>query len=239
MRNKFKNKKMLGPVITMIILIAIVIFLSAFCSLIELDAERTEIVRGTLETSLITVNNVLTKDGIRFVIGNVVTSLQTFEPLYLLILSLIAISIGEASGLFKAIFTPCNKINHKFLTFLTLLCGIVSSLIGEYSYVFLIPIVAIMYKYAGRKPLLGIFTIFIGITMGYGTGFIYNNEEIILSGLTEKAASLEVDKNFTYMLKSNMYIMFVSTFVLAIIGTGIIHSLLEKRVPKSILPDDE
>ena len=84
MRNKFKNKKMLGPVITMIILIAIVIFLSAFCSLIELDAERTEIVRGTLETSLITVNNVLTKDGIRFVIGNVVTSLQTFEPLYLL-----------------------------------------------------------------------------------------------------------------------------------------------------------
>ena len=239
MRNKFKNKKMLGPVITMIILIAIVIFLSAFCSLIELDAERTEIVRGTLETSLITVNNVLTKDGIRFVIGNVVTSLQTFEPLYLLILSLIAISIGEASGLFKAIFTPCNKINHKFLTFLTLLCGIVSSLIGEYSYVFLIPIIAIMYKYAGRKPLLGIFTIFIGITMGYGTGFIYNNEEIILSGLTEKAASLEVDKNFTYMLKSNMYIMFVSTFVLAIIGTGIIHGLLEKRVPKSNLPDDE
>jgi aminobenzoyl-glutamate transport protein len=239
MKNKFKNKKMLGPVITMIILIAIVIFLSAFCSLIELDAERTEIVRGTLETNLITVNNVLTKDGIKFVIGNVITSLQTFEPLYLLILSLIAISIGEASGLFKAIFTPCNRINYKFLTFITLLCGIASSLIGEYSYVFLIPIVAIMYKYAGRKPLLGIFTIFIGITMGYGTGIIYNNEEIILSRLTEKAASLEVDKNFTYMLKSNMYIMFVSTFVLAITGTGIIHSLLEKRVPKSNLQDDE
>lgn len=239
MKNKFKNKKMLGPVITMIILIAIVIFLSAFCSLIELDAQRTEIVRGTLETNLITVNNVLTKDGIKFVIGNVITSLQTFEPLYLLILSLIAISIGEASGLFKAIFTPCNRINYKFLTFITLLCGIASSLIGEYSYVFLIPIVAIMYKYAGRKPLLGIFTIFIGITMGYGTGIIYNNEEIILSRLTEKAASLEVDKNFTYMLKSNMYIMFVSTFVLAITGTGIIHSLLEKRVPKSNLQDDE
>jgi aminobenzoyl-glutamate transport protein len=75
--------------------------------------------------------------------------------------------------------------------------------------------------------------------MGYGTGIIYNNEEIILSRLTEKAASLEVDKNFTYMLKSNMYIMFVSTFVLAITGTGIIHSLLEKRVPKSNLQDDE
>ena len=238
MKNKIKKKR-LGPVITIILLTLIVVLLSSFFSFIELDAQRTEIVRGTLETSLITVNNVLTKEGIKFILGNVLTSLQTFQPLYLLIISLIAISIGEASGLFKTLFTPLQRLNPKFLTFLVLLTGIVANVFGDYSYVFLLPLVAIIYKYAGRKPLLGILTIFIGITMGYGTGFIYNNEEIILSQLTEKAASLEVDKSFTYMLKSNMYIMFVSTLVLSIIGTTIVHGLLDKRVPKSNLVEDE
>ncbi|MEG0021727.1 MAG: AbgT family transporter [Bacilli bacterium] len=239
MRKKNKPKKMLGPVITMMLLTIIVILSSSFFSLLEIDAEKTEIVRGSLETSLITVKNVLTKDGVKYIFNNIVTNLQIFEPLFLLIISLTAIGIGEASGLFKAIFEPMKKINNKFLTFLTLLVGIVSSFFGDYSYVFLLPMVAILYQYLGRKPLLGILTIFIGITMGYGTGFIYNYDEIIISGLTEKAASLDVDKNFVYLLKSNIYIMFFSTLILSIVGTSIIHTFLDKKVPKSNIENDD
>lgn len=239
MKKKFKEKKMLGPVITIILLILIVIGLSAVFSLLEIDAEKTEIVRDSLETNVVTVNNILTKDGIVYVLNNVIKNLQIFEPLFLLIISLITISIGEASGLFKSMINPFKKINPKFLTFLTLFFGIASSFVGDYSYVILLPIVAIIYRYTGKKPLLGIMTLFIGITMGYGTGLIYNNEEIVLSVLTQRAASLDVDKNFTYLLKSNMYIMFVSTLIISIVGTFIVHSVLDKRVPKSNIPDDE
>lgn len=239
MKRKIKEKKMLGPVIAIILLTMITIGLSTTFSLLEIDAEKTEIVRDSLETSLVTVNNILTKEGIIYVLNNVVKNLQVFEPLFLLIISLITISIGEASGLFKSIFYPFRKISSKFLTFLTLLVGVSGSIIGDYSYVILLPLVAILYKYTGKKPLLGIMTVFIGITMGYGTGLLYNNEEIVLAKLTETAASLDVDKNFIYLLKSNMYIMFASTFILSVVGTFIIHSVLEKRVPKSNIPDDE
>lgn len=238
-KNKKNNKKMLGPVITIMIMILVITVLSAIFSLLGITGNQTSISNGSLETSLTTVNNVLTKDGIKYIFTNVVTNFQIFEPLVLLIISLITISIGEASGLFKAVFSPLRNLNPKFVTFFTLLIGIVSSFLGEYSYVFLLPLVAVIYQILGRKPLLGIITIFLGITIGYGTGFVYNNDEIILSIMTQASAAVDVDKNYIYALNSNSYIMFVSTFILAIVGTTIIHGVLDKKIPKSNIDEEE
>ncbi len=232
---KFKKgkKKQFGPVITMIILTFIIILLSLIFSLFGITGTRTVIAGDSLETSLITVKNVLTKEGFTFMFTSIVDNFQNFRPLILLVISLIAISIGEASGLFKAVFRKFKRLNPKFLTFLVLLTGIFSSFFGEYSYIFLLPLVAVIYKEIGRKPLLGILTIFLGITIGYGTGLIFNNEAIILSHLSEQAARVDVDKNFTYSLTGNMSIMIVSTFIIAIVGTFIIHGVLDKKIPKS------
>lgn len=238
-KSKKNKKKMLGPVITIIIMTFIIVLLSAIFSLLGITGNQTLIVNGSLETSLATVNNILTKDGIKYVFTNVVTNFQIFEPLVLLIISLMTVSIGEASGLFKALFSPLKKFNQKFLTFLVLLLGIGSSFFGEYSYIFLLPVVAVLYQIAGRKPLLGIVTMFLGITIGYGTGFVFNNDEIVLALLTQNSATIDVDKTYIYALNSNSYIMFVSTFILAFIGTTIIHSSLDKKIPKSNIEETE
>lgn len=238
MKKKRINKKLLGPVITIMILIFAVVIMSAIFSFFEIDAEQTRIVKNSLETSIVTVNNILTKDGIKYILSNIITNLQVFQPLILLIISLICVSIVEASGLFKMIFKPLRALNPKFLTFLVLLVGIGSNFLGEYNYIFLLPIIAILYKDIGRKPLLGILTIFLGITIGYGAGFVYNNDEIVLSVLTQQAASIDVDKDFIYALNSNSYIIFVSTFILAISGVFIIHNFLDKKVPKSNIEED-
>ena len=60
---KFKKgkKKQFGPVITMIILTFIIILLSLIFSLFGITGTRTVIAGDSLETSLITVKNVLTK----------------------------------------------------------------------------------------------------------------------------------------------------------------------------------
>lgn len=239
MRREKRKKKMLGPVIAIMLLTFIIIIASAVFSLLQIDAEQTSIVKDSLETSVVTVNNILTKDGVKYILSNIINNLKNFEPLVLLIISLITVSIGEASGIFKAIFRPLNKINPRFLTFIVLLVGIGSSFFGDYSYIFLLPIVAILYEQTGRKPLLGILTMFIGITIGYGTGFVYNNDEIVLAALTKQAATLDVDKNFVYALNSNSYIMFVSTILLAFSGIFIIHNFLDKKVPKSTIEEED
>ena len=234
--NKSKN---LGPVITILIITFIVIFLSAIFSILGISGTQTYILNNSLETSLTTVNNILTKGGIKYIITNVVTNLQIFEPLVMLIISLIAISIGEASGLFKALFTPLKRINSKFLTFIILIIGIASSFFGESVYLFLLPMTAIFYQTIGKKPLLGIITIFLGITIGYGVGFIYNNEEIILSTFTQAAVNIDIDKTYIYSLNSNLYISILSTLVLAFVGTIIIHNTLDKKIPTSSHIDED
>ena len=71
MKRKTRNKKLLGPVITIIILTFIIVFMSAIFSLLQIDAEQTSIIKGSLETSIVTVNNILTKDGIKYILSNI------------------------------------------------------------------------------------------------------------------------------------------------------------------------
>lgn len=237
-----KNKKkniLLGPVITIIILTGIIILTSSICSLLGLEGQKSEIVNGTIETHVTTVNNVLTVDGIKYILTSAITNLQLFEPLLLIISSLIAIGIGEASGLFKAIFTPLKKIKPSIITFLVLFVGIISTFIGEYSYALLLPLVGVMYRYIGRKPLLGILTVFLGITVGYGTGIFSNYDDLLLGNLTQISATLEVDKDYIFNLSYSVYIMLASTFILSFVGTTIIEKFLSKKVPKSNIEEDD
>jgi len=237
-----KNKKkhiLLGPVITIIILIGIIILASAVCSLLGLEAQKSEIINGTIETYLTTVNNVLTVAGIKYILTSVITNLQLFEPLLLIIASLIAVGIGEASGLFKAVFTPLKKLKPSVITFITLFVGIISTFFGEYSYALLLPLTGVMYRYIDRKPLVGILTVFLGITVGYGTGLFANYDDLILGNLTQISASLDVDKDYIFNLNYALYIMLASTIIISLVGTIIIEKVLYKKVPKSNIEEDE
>ena len=153
-KKKNKKKIMLGPVITIIILTFILMIISSICSMLGIGGYKTSIVNGSLESSLVTVKNILTIDGMKYIFSNVVLNFRAFEPLVLIIMSFIAVSIGESSGLFKAVFTPFKRLNSKVTTFLVFLLGIISSIIGEYSYIMLITLVSVMYKHLGKNQVL-------------------------------------------------------------------------------------
>lgn len=238
-KKKNKKKIMLGPVITIVILTFFLMALSFFFSLLGIQGHKTAIVNGTLESSLVTVRNIFTIEGMKYIFGNVVINFRAFEPLVLIIMSFIAVSIGEASGLFKAIFSPFRKLNAKTTTFLVFLLGIVSSIVGEYSYIILIPLVSAMYKYLGKNQVLGVLTIFLGITLGYGTGIFYNFDDYQLGMLTELAATVDVDKNYQFHLLSNIYIMIASTIILAFVGSLLIHKFLEPKFKRPMKEEDD
>jgi aminobenzoyl-glutamate transport protein len=231
-KNKDKKKILFGPILTMLILTFIIMLVSAILSLIGFEGQKTAIVNGTLETSLITIKNIFTIDGLKFVIGNAATNFKVFEPLVILIISLIGVGIADASGLIKAIASPFRKFKIKYIILVTIFIGIISTFLGEYSYIILLPLVAAIYKYLDRNPILGILTIFIGITLGYGTGIIYNYDDYLLGGLTELAAKIDVDKNYKFVLTSNIYIMIVSSILLSFVGASLIEKVLIPKISK-------
>lgn len=239
MKKKKKNKVMFGPVVTIMLLTFILMMLSAICSILGVQGHKTDIVNGILESSTVSVKNIFSIDGLKYIFGNVVMNFRSFEPLVLIIMSFIAVSIGDASGLFKAVFSPLRKLNSKATTFLVFLLGIIASIIGEYSYIILIPLVSVMYKYLGKNQMLGVLTVFLGITLGYGTGIFYNFDDYQLGLLTEAAATMDVDKNYQFNLLSNIYIMISSTVILAFVGTLLINKFLESKFKKPIREDDD
>ena len=227
--NKKKKKIFLGPVIMIIILIAIIMVLSAIFSFAEIGSQETHINNGTLETSLVTVNNILSSSGIKFLLSNAINNFQKLSPVILLIIILLGIGICEKSGLFKILFSRLKRVSTKTLIFSTILIGIISSILGENSFILLIPIVGIAYKYANRNAMLGILIMFISITLGYAFGLIFNYDDYLLGTLTQASASLEVDKNYKYQLLSNLYLLLGGTVIFSIISSIVINAFL---VPK-------
>lgn len=236
---KRQTKKARGPVSTLLTLTIIICFLSLILSLMGFEGNRTYIGSGELETTVVTVKNVISLNGIKYIVGNIVTNFINFKPVAIMIISLIGVGILEKSGLLNAMFHKLRNIKFEIVIFFTVLFGIISSFIGEYSYMFLMPFIALMYKYLNRNPILGILTVFIGITLGYSLGIMANYDDYQLGLLTEKAATLNVDPSYKFMLFSNIYIMIFLTFLLSFVTTLVVRKFLFTKFPKKHIYEEE
>ena len=220
-----RKKRNIGPVVEILIIIGIISVLCFLLSLIGARGYKTE--AGSFVITLIVIKNIFCEDGLKHILNNSLVNFQTLEPLVLVILSLIAISILEASGLLKQIFTPLKKIKPVYVTMLVMFVGIISTIIGDYSYTLLLPLAGILYKYIGRNSSLGVLTIFIAITIGYGTGIIYNYQMYQLGDITELATQ-RIITNYNYELLSNIFLLITSTVVLTIVGTILLEKFSKK-----------
>lgn len=238
-RKNRHSKNLRGPVSTLIILTIVIAVVSLILNKIGFQGYKTSINSGVLEDNLVSVKNIISVDGIRFIIGNTITNFKNFEPLVLLIMSLIGIGICEKSGFLNTIFKPLRRLKFGIVIFITILLGIISTVVGEYSFIFLIPLIGVMYKYLNRNPILGIMVVFLGITLGYGTGLIFNYYDYSLGLLTESAAIVDVDPNFKFNLLSNIYIMIISSLVLIYIMYIVINKFLVPKFPKKQIEDEE
>jgi len=238
-RIKKKKEKIMGPVSVMLWMMIGICIASFLVSVLGLESHKTLISNGTLESSLINVNNMLSMDGLKFFIGNAITNFSKFEPLVLIIIVSIGIGICEKSGLIYALVSPLRKIKMSILIYFTFLIGVIASFIGDYSYVLFIPLIGVVYKDLKKNPMIGILTVFLGLTMGYGTGLVFNYNDYTLGQLTQSAATLDVDKTYGYGLFSNIYIMIVSTFILTFLGTIIIEKFLVPKFTKRYVYEEE
>lgn len=218
-----KKKIFQGALSTILLMCLFVMVLSFILSLFGFESYQTYIKNGYLESSLVTVNNIFSFNGFKYLFNNSVTNFKLFEPLVLLIISLTGISIADESGMLDTIFLPLKKIKGSFLSFLIILVGVSVTFFGNYSYVMLFPLVGILYKKIGKSPILGILTVFLGITLGYGTGIMFNYDSYVLGALTEAAAKVEVDKDYAFSLVTTEYIMVISTFIISIVLSHLIE----------------
>ena len=223
---KKKKKIVIGTVTTMLIITLVTIIASAILAKFGIQAEKTSLANGSLIVSFTSVKNFLSVEGIQYLFNNVILNFQMFDPIALIIVSILAFGILEVSGLLQMLTTPLKHFTNKGLTTFIVLIGCISTFFGEYSFVFMVPFAGMLYRTLGKNGMLGIVTSFLGITLGYGSGLIFNYDQVTLGVLTQAAATLEVDKNYLFNSFSSSIIMTASM----ILFVPIISSLIENYV---------
>ncbi len=221
-KKKLRLKKFnLHPVTSMILLIALVIIVSFILSLCKASTTYNviNIETGQIKTEVVKVVNQMNYKGVKTLISDALKNFVSFAPLGTLLVTLLGLGVAEATGLIDTVLRRrILKIPPRTVTFLLLLLAIFSSIVNEVGYAVMIPLGALVFLINGRNPLAGIATAFAGVAFGYSISFFVGATDIALLPYTRVAANL-IDEGFHVSMTSNLFIMIVSCFILAAIGT--------------------
>lgn len=180
----------------------------------------------------VTVNNLVSSDGFRWIYTNVLTNFLRFPPLGYVLVVMIGIGLAEGTGLFsvmiRALVLSAPK---KFITAAVVLAGIVSGLAVEAGYVVLIPLGAMIFHALGRHPMAGLAAAFCGVSGGFGANFFIGSIDPILAGISTSAAQI-IDPEMVVNPAVNYYFMIASSFVVLFVGVWVTEKMVEPRLGK-------
>jgi len=178
----------------------------------------------------VTPKNLLSAEGLHFILTKMVANFTGFAPLGTVLVALLGIGIAEGSGLIGAVLRAVVLASPKrLLTFVIVLAGVVSNAASEVGYVLLVPLAAVIFLAAGRHPLAGLAAAFAGVSGGYSANVLLGTIDPLLAGLSQEAARI-IRPDYLVNPACNYYFMFVSTFVIAGLGTWVTERIVVPRL---------
>ncbi len=185
-----------------------------------------------VDGSVVSVNNLLSGDGIRWIYTNILDNFLRFPPLGYVLVVMVGIGLAEGTGLF-AIMIRALVLGAppKLITGAVVLAGIISGLAVEAGYVILIPLGAMIFHGIGRHPMAGLAAAFCGVSGGFGANFFIGSIDPILAGISTSAAQL-IDPEMVVNPAVNYYFMIISSFVVLFVGIWVTERIVEPRLGK-------
>lgn len=229
---KIKEKMTLHPIMAIMILIALTIVISGIFTLFGVQVTYNKVNANTLKysTEVISANNLFSLSGIKYIFSTTVSNFVSFVPLSSLIIILIGLGVMEKSGFLKTVFTLLTKNAKKYtVTFTLVLISVLASIIGDLSFIILIPISALLFIYGKRNPAIGIIATFAGLTCGQGLNILFTStDSSLLSNTLISAWTL--DSNYTISIWAFIFIMFVACILVSLIITFITEKFIVEKV---------
>lgn len=168
-------------------------------------------------------------EGAYWAIQSLVSNFTGFRPLGVVLVGMLGIGIAERTGAIGALLKVCMLITPaRLLTPAMIFLGIMSSMALDAGYVVLPPIAAALYKSVGRSPLVGLATVFVGVSAGFSANLIITGLDPLLAELSTEGATL-LDPGYQVAATCNWWFMIVSTFLLTAVGWGVTAWFVEPR----------
>lgn len=224
------GNKLPHPVSLFIIFSLIIIVVSAIAEAVGLYVTFDKFVDGQLTSTTVEAVSLLNAEGLRKILSNAVTNFTSFAPLGTVLVAMLGVGVAEGTGLIQAslrklvLSTP-----KKLITAVVVFAGVMSNIASDAGYVVLIPLGALVFLSFGRHPIAGLAAAFAGVSGGFSANLMVGPTDALLSGISEPAAQM-MDASYAVPATSNFYFLFVSTFLITIIGTIVTEKIVEPRL---------
>ena len=197
------------------------------CVLIILTSAVTAFfdVRATQPASgeIIDAKNLISSEGLRWFVENLVTNFAHFAPLGLVLVMLMGVSIAEQSGLLTIIMRKITYATPKKVIFpVIFMIGAAGNIGSDAGIVVVPPIAAIIFMQMGYHPIAGLVAGYAGATAGFTANIVIAGTDVLLAGISTEITEAMIPP-MEVSATANWYFMIASTFVLGLGGAFIVR----------------
>lgn len=184
------------------------------------------------EGTMIEAVSLLNAEGLRLILGNLVSNFVNFAPLGVVLVAMLGVGIAEKSGLLSAMVRGIVlSAPRHVVTVAIVFAGVISNTASEMGYVVLVPLAGAIFLALGRHPLAGMAAAFAGVSGGYSANLLIGTVDPLLAGITQEAARL-IDPSYEVYATANWYFMAVSTFMITAVGSLVTIYIVEPKLGK-------
>jgi aminobenzoyl-glutamate transport protein len=193
-------------------------------------SENFEVIERT-----IAVRGLLTVEGIRFIFTSFVPNFQGFGVVAITFIAMMGAGVAEAAGMMAALIRKLVKVApRKWITFIIVFVGVLTSVASDAGYLILIPLGAAAFVSLRRHPLAGMAAAYAGVSAVFAVNIIFTPIDSMLTEITNEAIGLTDGAPIT--IAANYFFMIASSFIIAFVATLVTERIVEPRLGKYV-PD--
>lgn len=184
--------------------------------------------------SYLQVQSLFNAEGSRWLLRNLITNFSSFAPIGMVVVSLLGLGLAEHSGFLSAL---CRKIPQgKFTAIyglsLFIALAILSNVLGDAGYVFLLPLVMLLAPRLGINPLYAMLLTFVAVSCGYSANVVVSSMDPLLAKISAEITVNLEPQNFSSGTYANYYFMATSTVVLFAVILVVGRTILKPQLKK-------
>ena len=240
------GRKIPDPTIIFMILFAVTMVLTYFLG----GKEFTTIAKDGGEVTY-QIKNMFEAENIRWIFDNaLLTNWLAYGGgvIATILVVMLGVGLSEQSGLLSVLIKKVGlKVSDKYLPFVLVFLGIMSSIATDAGYVILVPLAGLLYAGLKKNPLIGMAAAFAGVSAGFSANLIPATPSDVIIGTNAQAFAQAQGIPFetaagVALTPATMHYYFIaiSTILLTVVGGFITIKFIKPKLEKQdyVIPAD-
>ena len=197
----------------------------------SLSGAGTEDVEYEIKEQTISIESLLSIDGIRFLFTSFVPNFQGFGALAVTLIAMMGAGAAEVAGLMAALIRKLVKVAPRaIIAYLIVFIGVLSSVASDAGYLILIPLGAAAFLAVGRHPIAGLAAGFGGVAAVFMANLVPTPTDAMLFEITNESIALAGGAPIS--ITADYFFQAASALLMTVVIGFVIVRVVEPRLGK-------